>query len=520
MKKKLPIVLTKLPLVATFALAASGSGPAQGVGERVPFPAQSPPPQPASASASICGELAVRLIDASGKTLRSAEFELRRLDDGWSTQWPITPGFDSEFFVMPELQPGRYRIEAMDEWPSHSAKFFAMGYADVAAGTRTSLTLGHVPQQPCTVSGRVLLRGAGMSDAEVRASLQVWPQPLGVSTEVDAEGRFTLALPRAGDWELYVESPGWPLGARAWGEVGSQPFHVAVPTTGLEGLTLNVSDARVSGILRHLDGLPAPGLIVCARSDQGEHGTWCRAYTDANGRYEFRELPLGEWVIYVDPRNARENSQPPPPGAITWRVVTLTAEQQRAENVDLQLQPVGSLEWALTAFDGRLIEWASVSARPVAAPHFFWFDAGNTGTEGWATDRGRTVRTRCLPLGAHELSIQLPEDRLANAHGSRVTVEPIGWSTGAVALVSTSVLRVRALDARGTPAIVRIVDLVPAGGRGLHLRAPATFYSPLIRIEAIPAGKYVVHIADPAGRTYEQTVELDGELERDVLFQL
>lgn len=520
MNKTLAALLATLPLVAAFALPAPRGRSGQGVGERVPLPAHVPPVQPADASASIRGELAVRLVDVSGKTLRSAEFELHRLDDGWSTQWPITPGFDSECFVLPELQPGRYRIEAMDEWPSHSANFFALGYADVTPGTRTSLTLGHVAQQPCTVAGRVLLRGSGMSDAEVRASLQVWPQPLGVSTEVDAEGRFTLTMPRAGDWELHVESPGWPLGARAWGEVGSQQFHVAVPATGLEDLTLDVSDARVSGVIRGLDGLPAPGLIVCVRSDQGEHGKWCRAYTDSDGRYEFRELPLGEWVIYVDPRHARENSQPPPPGAITWRVVTLTAQNQRAEHIDLQLQPVGALEWQLTAFDGRLIEWAGVSARPVAAPEFFWFDAGDAGTEGWATDRGRTVRSRGLPPGAHELSIQLPRDRLASAHGSQLTVESIGWSTGAVALVSTSVLRVRAVDARGTPAIVRIVDLVPAGGRGLHLRAPATFYSPLIRIEAVPAGEYVVRIADPAGRTYEQTITLDGELERDVLFQL
>jgi hypothetical protein len=29
-----------------------------------------------------------------------------------------------------------------------------------------------------------------------------------------------------------------------------------------------------------------------------------------------------------------------------------------------------------------------------------------------------------------------------------------------------------------------------------------------------------LRVADPAGRTYEQTIQLDGEPERDVLFQL
>jgi len=516
---KLAIVLATLPVVAAAALSMPAQAP-QGLGERVPVPVQNSMEPVLTPCAAACGELAVRLVDQKGKTLRSSEIELERLDDGWSSAWPITPRLESDHFVISELLPGRYKIEAMNEWPAATAAFFATGYADVEPQKRTSLTLSHVPDHPCTLSGRITLRGAAMADATVRASLQVWPQPLGASSEVDADGRFTLTLPRAGDWELHVESPGWSLGERAWGEVGSQPFPVSVPLTGLTDVVVAVSDARLSGVVRSLDGAPVPQLIVCVRSDIGEHGKWCRAYTDDEGRYEFRELPLGEWVVYVDPRQAHENKKAPPAGAIAWTRVALTTTDQRAVDVDLQLQPGTSLEWELVAADSRAVEWAAVMVRPAEAPHFFWFDAGNTGIEGWATDHGRMVRSRNLPLGSHEFSIQLPSDRLATGIGSHVSVTPTGQSTATILLVPTAVVRIRALDARGVPAVVRLVDVVPSGGRALLVRAPATFYSPLIRLEVVPAGEYQVRIADPAGRLYEQTITLNGEPERDVLFQL
>jgi len=507
---KLAIVLVTLPVVAVAGLSTRPLDP-QGVGEREPVPS-SPATQPASAPSAVpaSGEIAVTLISKSGEVVDHDRFNLIRLDDGRTAKASSPDAKEGGQLIFTGLQPGRYEVEAKD---------FSTGYVDVRESNRSTLTISVADWLPTVVSGRVMRGETGVPGAEIWAQLYSWPQPRHAGTKSDAAGYFSLALPTTGEWTFHVRAPGWEPSGRAWNIVLGHNFAVTVPSEGKTDLRFAIPTGRISGIVRDSAGRPVPGHIMSFDGGTNWRGI-SETRSDASGRFAFHEVGAGRFLVSCG-------------GALVWQAdgsladspmactrVELASAGAQVEGVELKLRPAGELDLETDTSDGPTPAGVWIFARPSDVPQGFWSMISATPKSG-LVGPGANQAVRRLPAGPLALSLRAPGANLSAPIDAVVTIEPGARTSASIKLVPATTVTVRAVDANSVPVFLRVVTVRASTGLELFLDGPeGDTILPLIRLRSLPPSEYTLTIADPAGRLYEQTITLNGEPKRDVLFQL
>jgi hypothetical protein len=182
------------------------------------------------------------------------------------------------------------------------------------------------------VSGSVLATdGTPVTNAEVELHLSL-NRMSGVLAEAwsDARGLFSFnALPEVGDLFLSVTADGYAVSNS-----------VKVSFAAAEGNKVELAPIRlkpatmeVAGRLIGPDGKPVPGMWM---SFSGASQAGDIIFTDAEGRFDFKQVAEGTWFLYV--YKARINGAPPLNGRIQGEgsdlhiefKLPVTPEEQRA----------------------------------------------------------------------------------------------------------------------------------------------------------------------------------------------
>lgn len=173
--------------------------------------------------------------------------------------------------------------------------------------------------EPVWVEGTLLL-----GDAPLSAAVKFIPTGGGSTVRLisDLEGIFGGILPRAGLWDVQVESIRPNVGRKIHG------VEVELESPGLaERLTLELPDNRLRGSAVDTGGKPVEGAIVDVYRQEGG-GEGARTTTDEEGRFELTGFEPDTWWVEAS-APAGGLSAPPTPVSIrdSETEVTLTLRQ-------------------------------------------------------------------------------------------------------------------------------------------------------------------------------------------------
>jgi len=176
--------------------------------------------------------------------------------------------------------------------------------------------------RPQTVSGTVKYKsGTPVVGAEVKLGT--------LTTKTNAQGQFSFTNVRQGTYDLSVV-------------VDGKQVHTQKVTVGNQAVTVNVTlddpvqYGTISGTVKYADDTPLPGVTVRL----GEKTTT----TDEEGRYEFRDVPYGDYVVAaeVDGESYTANAKLNAPAITVDIVVPVTVTEGNVLGVvsDLIGRPV------------------------------------------------------------------------------------------------------------------------------------------------------------------------------------
>lgn len=145
-----------------------------------------------------------------------------------------------------------------------------------------------------TIEGQVAgPTGKPIANAEVKVVDSPTP-----GTRTDSQGRFRLNEVEVGPRRLSVCAPGW--------QCQIVPLTVQERVSPTVPVAMQPSSTTLRGVVLAANGEPVAGAKVWV--GKGEHGA--QTTTDALGRYEFPELPLGEQVLKITAEGWGEHIQP------------------------------------------------------------------------------------------------------------------------------------------------------------------------------------------------------------------
>lgn len=157
-----------------------------------------------------------------------------------------------------------------------------------------------------TASSRIVLRGTASIDGTLIPT-RIAAVPKGgsssarVSGEIDANGRFTVALPTAGIWVAVLElveqrNDGPSFGGTRPPRVTAFAVGVEVPEAGLE-TGLHVTSGSLTGVVKGPNGEPLAGARLTATLAAHPGMAVTTVTTGADGRYEIAMLQAGELAV-------------------------------------------------------------------------------------------------------------------------------------------------------------------------------------------------------------------------------
>lgn len=234
----------------------------------------------------------------------------------------LTSGADGTFFVA-ALQPGSYEltaIKALDGLRSPGGLVSMMQEAflwrqteqarvDIAAGQEANVQLeaGEKPiEGPTgTIAGSVTIDGK----LGVGYMVVGYSEGRRSAARVDERGRFDLGAMPVGNVWVNVQANGSD-GVMFGGGSALWSSNVDLKQAEAKEMVIEVATSTISGIVVLPDGSPGAGLHVQAQGrlksaieGQGDGSCWLGAPTDAEGRFQFAQVPEGTWSLTADRRS-------------------------------------------------------------------------------------------------------------------------------------------------------------------------------------------------------------------------
>jgi hypothetical protein len=364
---------------------------------------------------------------------------------------------------------------------------------DAAAGLDADVVDGH----GAPLQGAVLALSAPAQDLVRPRETVLYADDLRWSEAIGWDGRAGLrGLPAGVPMTVEIMHAGRLL-VRDEGALVLAPGETARRTWRVAGRS------RLTGVLLDLSGAPVPDteLWLASRTLPGRRaGEACylgpgdaphvvaRARTDAEGRFEFADVPAGGWLLGPAPR-AREPGEPDDPQAVSpWaEPVDVPAD---APETRVTLRAARALTIRGTVYDpaGSPVSSHTIRARPAGS--------------------AAVASTLSEPDGAFSLGPLLPGEWLVQAAGGRTgapseaVVVEAGADGLALHLVAPAVLRGRLVGAEGEdlPAARVIAWAAILGGRELA-RMAWTAPDASFQLDGLGPGRY-----DLAARTEDGRV--------------
>lgn len=196
-----------------------------------------------------------------------------------------------------------------------------------------------------------------------------------------------------------------------------------------------------------------------------------RALTDADGRFAFASVPIGEYLVGPAPRESSESEAPLPIG--------------RRYTVD-----AGDIELQLRAESGAAIHGVVIDAdgAPARGAKVTLTNSSPVFSHSCTTAHDGSFAAEGLPQGTFELRTSLA--------GCPCAADPLKAQTGDVGVLlqlqRTSPLRLRALDPGDVPLQIAEVLISPASGGLLVAKPPASNRGAFALAEAPPG---LLHVA-------------------------
>lgn len=210
-----------------------------------------------------------------------------------------------------------------------------------------------------TITGEVVryLRGAegGLANQPLAGVKVVFEGPQKYEAVTDANGKYRLEDAVAGE---YIVKPIAPSGLSPRGP----DRKTTVADKGCAEVSFWLeSSARISGTVLNPQGLPVPKaeIFLIAADKEKYRGHWDAAYADENGKYDFKLIPPGSYVLTIRYDGMTSQTRPFPlmyyPGVAekSQAKVFTIREGQLIEDFDLQMPPMpaeyevhGSVVWS------------------------------------------------------------------------------------------------------------------------------------------------------------------------------
>jgi Carboxypeptidase regulatory-like domain len=416
--------------------------------------------------------------------------------------WIRSGGSGKGYVVTHSAADGRFSLRDMGEHRDVGAR--AAGHVPsplfsiLDDGTHVcdvTLRLGRAGAQ---LAGRVLdSQGAPVPGAFVLVGPERgWPPPLGTqSLRVSGQPPRRVIADAQGAFAVTDLLPGTtPVAARARGHSPSATF-VELDVGENEPFELVLPEGAIArGIVLDANGQPAPGATVSA----GPYGNvdWVATKSGPDGRYELRDMPLGERELNAELKGAGQDA--------TQLAITAGALLEWNPRLSLGLQIVG-----------RVVDAAGA---PVVGHHVGASAQllGKTVRAQCDTDaQGRFTLNNCAVAG-HRVTVRSPDWQTEVASQSDVHPGPDELLLQVVADARPSAFLVgRVLDARGhVPEMVMVGAADPASGNGEI--EPVAAGTGEFRIGPLKPGAWDLHVLVTNRPDVRGRFELAADETRDV----
>lgn len=426
-------------------------------------------------------------------------------------------------FEMTALEPGTYQVFAQPDMrrmaaaadsegepsPAEFFKSMQMTMATVVDGEVTEVALGAPPAEPVRVHGRVT-QGGEPVDGGMVTFLREGGNVMDSFSPAD--------VAKDGTYELVIDGGGRATAIYAregFGRTGTE-FPVVIPQRSEYRLDLELPGGAIVGRLLGTDGGPLPDQVVSLERRSGlpaltGMGMGNMTETDADGRFLFEDLEDGTYDLRAGGAGFFSGSAETAATVVSGVEVR---EGKPAPDVTIRLEEPGEVT-------GRVVD---AGGRPAAGVTLFVRDEDGVllaRVSAVDTDANGRFVYRGLPAG----------NVLVEARGDAGSAAPVavrvrsgGTTEVELRLSSSTLLRVRGVDAAGEPTRLRLSVLDAAGREMAGLRALSGFQRRMAQgfdtatreVGPLPPGTYTVIGVNDAGDEVRREVELNGAPERDV----
>lgn len=476
------------------------------------------------------GTLTGEVFDVNGARAAGRHVQAFSMNAGDNRQASVD---ERGTFKAEHLTPGTYQVmlEPSDaEQQSMSERSGKSGEPDIAdvlsklkmtsceikEGEVTHVVLGAPPKAPVKLSGRITQGGEPVTKCtlvilnEGGALLQSLK-----FGKVDGDGRYEVTIDKPGDVVLVV--------TKEFGRSKGVDFYLNVPEVEQYTIDLALPLSAIRGSVRDPSGAPLAKFPVQLTRDASGANIMMMdgppsETTDANGRYEFKDLNPGTYAVAAGGTFGAYNGEDTKFG----RSVRggLRIEKDRVlDGIDLKLGAPGSITGTVRDSNGGPVAGATVYVRDAQGELL-------SRLSPCTSDAGGKFVYKGVSPGSYTLSAKTKT--LAARDGAGVLVHEGESAESDVALEPGTMLRVSATDKDDKPLKAGISVKDERGfevGNMLALDAMQEAFTLGVssteqKVGPLPAGKYVVTATAPDGRSAKKAVTLKGQDERKLIVRV
>lgn len=482
----------------------------------------------------VGGELTGLVYGEDGKPAAGAQVVISNMSNYMPVMLHTEP---DGTFRRAGIKPGTWQVTAMlggmdalfagnekDEKEADFSSLFSGMRTDVATieeGKETHLVLGAPPADPVKVTGVVLHVGEPVA----KVLVTMYPEGgAGIGsmkfTTTDEDGKFEFSLDHPGKYLTSVQI----IGDRAMAQ-DTLEFPQVIPEAEVHALKIELPTGRISGLVRGVDGKPAPDARVTLSVDGGVKygsflgGRYVETRTDESGHYLLNYMNAGTYKVSAG-------------GSFGGGVFGMTAEEGRIvvpgvvvkdgewiQDLDFRLQSPGEIT-------GRVLD---VTGSPVAGAAVFVRGENGHVLECFSMiesdSAGRFHYTGVAP-GRYTVSARTSE--LASPESQPVELREGGVCESEITLDAGTLLKISVVDDLDAivQADIRVTDDEGRQVNGMIayqeiINATAQIYNTEEQsVGPLSPGRYTVTAVAEDGRTVSKPVTLSGQAERKLKIRL